>query len=128
MADLLGRIVFAVPSGVLFVQDYDNRVPAPDWEHDRQVVSASRSGMRIRATHGQIGLTDVEIFTGDLQVATPTLLYEGQLELALGRMRIIDANEESGLVIGIAPGPHEIKVYGDPSPWPRHVMIIVDNP
>lgn len=125
----LARIVFAVPYGVVFLTDFDNRATSPDWRDDDEVVAAVPSAIRIRVIHGQVGLLDFRILAGPNESGDKILLYEGDLSLEFGRLWLSDANEESSLVVGVKPGLRHVTVYGDAiAPWPTQIDCFIDRP
>lgn len=127
LPELLGRIQFGVPFGVIFVKDFDNRQASPDWRSDDQVVAANEGAMQVRVRHEQIGLTDVQVCTGEWE-SDDHPLYHGELNLHFGRLWVVDANEENSLVVAVEPGRHDVYVFGDQSPWPANVTILIDKP
>jgi hypothetical protein len=112
---------------VVLIRDFDNRQRSPDWQDDAEVVAARADAMQIRVLHGQVGLTDIAVYTGDWD-GQESLVYQGEFNLRLGRLWITDANEENSLVLGVEPGRHEIMVRADQCPWPRRLIILIDNP
>ena len=51
---LLAQIVLQVPYGVIFVKDFDDPQPSPDWESSEQVVAAQEKALQMRVLHGTV--------------------------------------------------------------------------
>lgn len=125
--ELLGQIVFSVPFGVVFVYDYHNRRPSPEWDDPTQVVAGTEEAIRIRVVHGQVGMADIRVGSGGPTVGT-TKVFEGELNLEFGQLLVGDANDQNALVVGIEPGRRTLRVFVDSEPWPERVDILIDNP
>jgi hypothetical protein len=125
--DLLGRIVFAAPHGVVFVYDFDNRKQSPDWSTPEQVAAGTDEAIRIRVVHGQAGSADIRVVRG-MSTADLIEAYRGQVHLEFGNLMVTDANEENVLVVQLEPGLRAIRICVDSTPWPRTVEIAVDEP
>jgi hypothetical protein len=125
--NLLGQIVFAVPNGVAFVCDFDNRRPSPDWDSEAQVVAGSEEAIRIRVMHGQVGLTDIRVGWGEPS-AELTEAYEGELDLQFGQLMVTDVDDENALVVGVEPGRRTVRIFIDSEPWPGRIEILIDEP
>ncbi|MEV4140764.1 hypothetical protein AB0J72_52440 [Dactylosporangium sp. NPDC049742] len=125
--NLLGQIMFAVPNGVAFVCDFDNRRPSPDWDTPAQVVAGSEEAIRIAVVHGQVGLADIRVGWGEPSAGL-TAAYEGGLDLEFGQLMVTDVNDESALVVGVEPGRRTVRVFIDSAPWPSRIEILVDEP
>lgn len=125
--EILGQIVFSVPFGVVFVYDYHNRRPSPEWDSTTQVVAGSEEAIRIRVVNGQVGMADIRVGSGDPTVGA-TKVFEGGFNLEFGQLLVGDANEQNALVVGIEPGRRMLRVFVDSEPWPNTVEILIDKP
>ncbi|GAA1530723.1 hypothetical protein GCM10009827_055510 [Dactylosporangium maewongense] len=126
--NLLGRIMFAVPNAVVFICDFNNRRPSPEWDGPEQVVAAgSVEAIQISVVHGQVGLADIRVGWGEPSAGL-TAAYEGGLDLEFGQLMVTDVDDENALVIGVEPGRRTVRVFIDSAPWPSTIEILIDQP
>jgi hypothetical protein len=124
--ELLGQIVFSVPFGVVFVYDYHNRRPSPDWDSPTQVVAGSAEAIRIRVLHGQVGMADICVGFGEPSSGT-IKVFDGEFDLEFGQLLVSDANDQNALVVGVEPGNRALRIFVDSVPWPKRIELIVDE-
>jgi hypothetical protein len=127
MADLIGSIRFLVPNGVAFVQDFDNRLETGEWKDNSDVVASSPNSLLLRTTHGQVGLTEIQVWEGLASDADGTLVYRGGFDLKHGYLWISDVEQQNSLVAIVDPGTHTIEIYADVVPMPSLIALFVSE-
>lgn len=125
--DLLAYIGFPVPYGVVFITDFHNRRPAPDWDRPSQVVAGTHEAIRVRAANSRVRVAEIRVSVGPYD-GDSELVYHGALDLRFGRLVVTDANEENALVVGVEPGRRDIRIHADSTPSPTRVDIVLDQP
>ena len=117
--------------GIVMVEDEQQRgPPAPE----DTVVTSSKTGLTVTVHHAQDvafdGLAPDDPIPGFIvavdcwRTAAPagtTVIWEGDLDIPLGRLLIGDAERED--VLELTPGRWHVEVAADPADYPGEVAI-----
>lgn len=119
MSELLGSIQFLAPNGVAYIEDLQEPDAPPLWDSDEQAASASESSILLRVQHAIDGLSSFEVWEGEESEASSipdmpeSLVFDGNLTVRSGNLRVRDVNEWNSLVVGVEPGTARVKIFCD---------------
>ena len=110
---LLGQLRHAFPWGVLLITDDSSTEQIPTWDSSEVQVSAGDTAAVLRVMHAQEGDVTVQVWH---QPSQPMGLevYQGQIHLPSGTLRISDATNETAPRVRLGPGRHDISIRTDP--------------
>ena len=124
MRELLASMQIAAANGLLFVEDADTSFRGSLDVGDAPVV-ATDEVVLVKVVHAVDGLVSVAVVESDGETDLKASVFEGEILVSNGRLRVRDVPEDNILTVGIDPGPCRVRIAVDDPAYPQTVEILV---
>jgi hypothetical protein len=110
--------------GVLLISDSMSDETIPSWSAADDQVTAAITALVMRVIHADEAEAKVRIWD-DPRDAQGTLVFDGQIEVPSGIVRMSDATGDILKEISTTPGRHQIQIFADSLVEARMVHVVI---
>jgi hypothetical protein len=125
MRELLAGLQILVSNGILFVEDADTTFEGMTDLGEGTVTVAEDGGLLVRTRHDAAGLVTASVVESDGETELKTTVFEGDINLRYGHLRVRDVGGQNAIMVGFDPGPCHVRIAVDDAAHPSMVEILV---
>ncbi|GIM69754.1 hypothetical protein Aco04nite_16860 [Winogradskya consettensis] len=111
-------------NGLLIVEDADTAFEGM-LDVGEAPVTATGDVLLVKVQSDADGLVAASVIGSDGETTLPVTVFEGEINLSYGRLRVRDVGAENAIVVGLDDGPCHVRVVVDDAAYPKTVEILV---